>query len=386
MAKRQMMNRDITRWLAMAALAAAAALQACAPAEGDADTAAADSADAAGARITNVEVTAVRRGPFVDYIRVTGEVEAMNDVTVSAEESGRLEGFLVEKGRSVQAGQPIARLDDDLLLAQVEESRAAAELATEQYARQRQLWEEERIGTELAYLRSRYEAEMAAARLSQLEARLAHTVIVAPVSGVFDEKFLEEGEMASPGAPVARIVSTARVKVAAGVPERLAASVEVGDSARVWFDVFQGRDFSGRIGFVGSSVDVANRTFPIEIVLHNPNRLIKPHMVANVQVARERLDDVITAPQQVVLRSADGYKVFVVVERNGRPVAVARTVTLGPSSGNHVVIESGLEVGDRLVTLGHQLVDDGSRVRIVNAPSAPAEPEGAEDADGTEGQ
>lgn len=370
MTKRQPMDRHSARRLALATLVAAVAQQACAPAEGDANTAV-DSADA-GVRITNVEVTTVERGSFVDYIRVTGEVEAMNDVTVAAEESGRLEGFLVEKGRSVQAGQPIARLEDGLLQAQVDEARAAAQLATEQYARQRQLWEEERIGTELAYLRSRYEAEMAAARLAQLEERLAHTVIVAPVTGVFDEKFLEEGEMASPGAPVARIVSTARVKVAAGVPERFAPFVEVGDSARVWFDVFQGRDFDGRIGFVGSSVDPANRTFPIEIVLHNTDRLIKPHMVANVQVARERLDDVIAVPQHVVLRSADGYKVFVVAEQNGRPVAVARVVTLGASSGNHVVIESGLEAGDRLVTLGHQLVDDGSRVRIVNAPDAAA--------------
>ena len=369
MGNRQPIDRRLAQWSAASLLAAITAFPACAPAEGDASTGNADSADA-GVRVTNVEVTTVRRGLFVDHIRVTGEVEAMNDVTVAAEESGRVEAFMVEKGRSVEVGQPIARLEDDLLAAQVSEARAAAELAAEQYARQRQLWEEERIGTELAYLRSRYEAEMAAARLAQLEERLAHTVIVAPVTGVFDEKFLEEGEMASPGVPVARIVATARVKVAAGVPERFAASVEVGDSARVWFDIFRGREFAGRIGFVGSRVDPASRTFPIEIVLHNPNRVIKPHMVANVRVTRERLENVIVIPQQVVLRSADGYKVFVVEDRDGRPVSMARTVTLGASSGNQVVIESGLEEGERLVTLGHQLVDDGSRVRIVNASEA----------------
>jgi len=48
-------------------------------------------------------------------------------------------------------------------------------------------------------------------------------------------------------------------------------------------------------------------------------------------------------------------------------VASARTVVLGPTSGNRVVVEQGLAIGDLLITVGHQLVDDGSRVRVVNA-------------------
>ena len=99
---------------------------------------------------------------------------------------------------------------------------------------------------------------------------------------------------------------------------------------------------------------------------------MKPAMVANVRVERERLDGVISVPQDVVLRSADGYKGFVVEERDGYQVAKARTVVLGPAAGNRVVIEQGLAVGDLLVTLGHQLVDDESRIRIVQEANASA--------------
>ncbi len=349
------------------AILLAAAVAACAPAAGDdGDPEQQPPAEEAGVRIVNVEVTSVSLGEFADFIRVTGEVEAFHDVTVAAEESGRIEAFLAEKGQRVERGQPIARLDDDLLAAQVDEARASAELAREQYERQRQLWIDEKIGTEIAYLQAKYQAEQAAARLAQLEERLTRTVISAPVTGVFDEKYLEEGEIAAIGARIAQIVATSRVKIAAGIPERFARSVRVGNPARIWFDVFPGREFEGRIGFVGSSVDPGNRTFPIEIVMSNPGRVVKPHMVANVQVQQERLRDVMVVPQEVVQRAADGYKVFVAQERDGKLYAVAHRVNLGPSSANRTVIEEGIEIGDLLITAGYMQVDDGSRVRVVN--------------------
>ena len=90
-------------------------------------------------------------------------------------------------------------------------------------------------------------------------------------------------------------------------------------------------------------------------------------MVANLLVEREHLSDVIVAPQEVVLRSADGYKVFVAAQVGEHHEAGARTVVLGPASGDQVVITEGLEVGDLLVTAGYQLVDDGSRVRVLAA-------------------
>jgi len=327
-------------------------------------------------RIVNVEAIPVSLGEFSGYIRVTGEVEALYDVTISAEESGRVERFLVDKGRRVTAGQPIVKLESDLLSAQVDEARASAMLAREEYQRQRQLWEEDSIGTEMLFLQRRYASEMAAARLASLEARLQRTEIVAPVSGTYEENYLEVGEMATPGGPVVRVVATDRVKIVAGVPERHARTVVVGDDAVVAFDIYPDQEFVGRVNFVGASVDPRSRTFRIEIVLDNPDGMMKPAMVANLLVEREHLFDVISVPQQVVLRSADGYKVFVAEEQGDGYVARARNVALGASSGDNVVIRDGLEIGELLVTVGQQLVDDGSIIRMVeNGPSRQAEGE-----------
>ena len=327
----------------------------------------------AGVRVVNVEVTPVRLTSFTDYIRVTGEVEALYDITLSAEEPGVIERFLVPKGAAVRRGQVIVEFDSDVLAAQVREARAGAELAREEFERQRLLWEDEQIGSEIVYLRTRSAAAVAAARLATLEARLDRTKIRAPVAGIFDEKLMEVGERAAAGDPIIRVVAVRRVKIVGGVPERLAAAVRPGQLAQVSFDILPGRQFEGRIGFVGSSVDRTNRTVPIEVVMDNPEGAAKPGMIAAVQVVREQRDSAVVVPQQVVQRTEDGYQVFVAVERDGSTVAEARAVVLGPSYRNQVVIESGLDVGDRLITLGGQLVDSGSRVRIVNASAIGAD-------------
>jgi RND family efflux transporter MFP subunit len=363
-------------YLGVVTVVAAVSTVACQSSEGTSTAA----ADAESVRVVNVEVAPVGTDQFIDMLRITGEVEAMHDVTLSAEEAGRIAAFPVAKGAFVAQGAVIAELDDEVLRAQTAEARAAADLAREQHERQRQLWEGEKIGSEIAYLQARSNAQGAAARLATLEARLERTRIRTPVAGVFDEKYAEAGEMAMPGTRVARVVATRQVKVTAGVPERDALVVARGDRVTVTFDVLPGQAFEGRIGYVGATVDAVNRTVPIEAVMENPGGRIKARMVANVQLARSRLADVIVVPQQVVLRTEDGYEVFVVVDEGGRPTARSRRVTLGPSHGNRVVVVDGLALGDRLITLGQQLVDDGSRVRVVGgAPgdTALAAPGGA---------
>ncbi len=354
----------------IAALAIALSLAGCSPSSGESEAAEASNDYV---KIVNVEVTNVEPTDFTSYIRLTGEVEAMNDVTLSAEESGVIERFYVEKGQFVRAGQPIAKIRDRVLRAQVEEAAASAQLAAERYERQRRLWEDEQIGSEITYLEAKYQAELQAARLETLEARLERTTLEAPISGIFDERLVDAGEMVAPGTPVARLVEVGRVKVTGGVPERFAASVTPGDSARIGFDVLPDQQFTGVIHYVGRTVDKRNRTFPIEIVIENPGRLIKPHMVANVEVADRRLRDVIVVPQSAILRVEDGYQVYVAVERDGALIAVARPVRLGGTYQNRTVIQSGLAAGERLIVQGQQLVEVGDRLRIVNDEHSGAE-------------
>ncbi|KPK64196.1 MAG: hypothetical protein AMS21_06340 [Gemmatimonas sp. SG8_38_2] len=352
-------------WLAIAFVVSSVAIG-CSPSSQASEAEAND----AFIKVVNVEVAPVELSDFTAYIRLTGEVEAMNDVVVSAEESGVVEQLFVDKGQYVREGSPIAKIRDRVLRAQVEEAAAAAELARERYERQRKLWEEEQIGSEITYLEAKYQAELQAARHELLQARLERTTIRSPIAGVFDDRYVDVGEMVAPGGQVARIVAVDRVKVTGGVAERFAAAVHPGDSAVISFDVLGDQTVTGLIGFVGSAVDPRNRTFPIEVVIANPGRVIKPQMVANVLIANSRLEDVMVIPQSAIGRTEDGYQVFVVEEAGEGLAAKAQLIRLGPSYENLVVVEEGLNVGDQLIVRGQQLVEAGDRVRIVSQASA----------------
>lgn len=316
-------------------------------------------------KVVNVEVRTVDLGDFTAYVRITGAVEAYEDVVVSAQESGVIRRFLAEKGRRVSAGQAIAQIDDEILAAQVDEARASAALARERYERQRQLWEVDGIGSEIAFLQTKYEAESADARLAILQARLERHRIVSPISGVLDERFVDAGEIVAPGTPVARVLTVDRLKVVGGVPERFGPYVSQGGAAVLTFDVLPGRTFEGRIDFVGAAVDLRNRTFPVEVLLDNPDGRLKPQMIANVRVATEVLEDVIVVPQDVVLRTENGYEVYVAAGQGEDVRAETRVVDLGASFENQVVVSRGLQPGDRLIVRGHQMVDAGDRLRVV---------------------
>ncbi len=325
--------------------------------------AAADSLGAARGKIVNVEVTVAEPQTFHSSLRLTGVVAAEHDAVVAAEEPGVLERFLVDKGARVKRGQAIAKLDDTLLRAQVAEAVAARRLAEETHERQRRLWEGERIGSEINYLRAKHEAERAAAGARALETRLARATIRAPFAGVFDDRLLDPGEMAAPGTPVARVISMDQLKVVAGAPERYAGQITRGSEAQVTFDVLPGTVLDRQVSFVSNAIDTRNRTLTVEIPLGGNLDRVRPAMVANVQLITDAIDNVIVLPQNAVHRVEHGHQVYTARADGEEWTAEAVDVVVGSSGQNAVVISEGIQAGDRVITTGS--VDTGDRVRVL---------------------
>lgn len=319
-------------------------------------------------RVINVEVRTMRPERFVEEIRLTAVAASDKDRLIRPEsEGGKVREVFVRWGEHVTAGQRLVKLDDDVLSAQVDQARAEADLAQQTWERRRRLWEEDRVGSELAYLEAKAAAERTAAALSALETRLENTLIEAPFTGVVEDVRVSAGSVLGQEDALLRLVEIDPIIVHAGVPERYALDVHVGDSAAVYFDALGQEPYAGRVGYVGSTVNQENRTFLILIGVPNPTDLIKPQMVANVLLTRRAVDDAIVVPQDALVRVEDGYVAFVAVDRDGVQVAEVRPVALGPTRRNLVVAESGIEPGDRLIVVGQRSVEDGDRVNIVGS-------------------
>ncbi len=313
-------------------------------------------------RVVNVAVLEVQPERYADFVTVTGAVTADRDVTVASEESGVIREVFVAKGARVRASQPIARIDDRVLRAQYEQATAEAELARETWERQRRLWEEDSIGSEIAYLRARYGAETAAATARVLAVRLERTTILAPIAGVLDERFVEVGSMVAPGSAVARVVDADPLKVNAGIPERYAGEVRTGAAVVVSFD--NGAEVEGVVGYASTMIDDRNRTFAVEVRVGNAGGQLKPGMVARVRVTRAIIEDALLVPRDAVLRAQSGYVVYTAAQENGQWVARTRAVETGSSDGRRVMIREGLSAGERIIISGQQQVANGDAIRI----------------------
>lgn len=341
---------------------------------GGADGAEPERADenAADERLVNVEVMEVQPAAFTHYIQVVGTVEAQRDVRVSAEEGGVVQSVLAARGERVRPGQPLIRLDAGVLSAQLDQAASQAALAEETWQRHRQLWEQDSVGTEMAYLQARYNSQTARAQARVLSERMDRTVIRAPIAGILDDRLVEVGSLVSPGTPVARILDVDTVEVVGGVPERYAADIEQGAEVAVAVTALGGREYTGAVDFVGSSVDGGSRTFGVEVTVPNPGLGIKPGMVVDIQIARRTIEDALAVPRHTVIRREAGYIVYVAVPVEGGWRAEARPVVPGASRGQLVVIEDGLKAGDRVLTVGQQRVAEGDALNVLNAEPAMA--------------
>jgi RND family efflux transporter MFP subunit len=340
--------------------------------------------DSSATRVVDVRTRTVRADTFVDRLHMTGTVEAERTVELTAQESGQVREIAAEKGTRLREGEVIVRIDARELRAQLDQARAQAEMARETWERRRQLYEEEGAISELDYIEARTRAEEAAARVERLEARLDDKTVEAPFTGVLDARPVEVGTTVSPGAEVATMVDLRPVKVSAGVPERYSDDVALGDSATVTIPSLDDATFRGALTYVGAAVNEESRTLPVEVELPNVEGRMKPSMVADVSLVRERWTDAVSVPQDAVLRTADGFGVYVVEETEAGPVSRRRAVELGPRESGRVLVESGLRPGDRLVTVGQQQLADGDRVRLAADGDDTAETPSA-DGDDTSG-
>jgi RND family efflux transporter MFP subunit len=357
------MRNTTTRLRGGFAIAVLAVMAGCgsAPADGVEDAAASEGF----VRVINVEVSEITPETFVDELRLTSVAMANQDVMIEAQESGVIRRLYVDRGDWVSAGDRIAKIDDRILQTQVDQARAAAQLASQTWDRRKRLWEEDRVGSEIAYLEAKFAAEQTAAALAGLEERLARTVVRAPFSGILDERHVDVGTTVGPGKTIGRLVDLDPIKVRAGVPERYATNVEVGAVARVTFEALGDEAYTAQIRYVGSTINPRSRTFPIEVEVANPDGSIKPEMVADMSVTRQQVENALVVPQDALVRVEDGYVVFVAVEDGGETVAKVREVELGPTRRNVVVIEAGVSPGERLIVVGQKSVADGDRVNIV---------------------
>ena len=307
----------------------------------------------------NVRVRVIAPAVVEDAILLTGRIEPLEELTVSAEASGEIEWLEVDVGDRVKEGQELARIDTARLQTVYDQAAARKNLAAQELARMRNL-EKGGIASPQNLDQASAESDMAAADLSAAKIQLEKSRVYAPMAGIISQRTRRQGEFTDNGSPLLRIVQVDRVKTLVGVPERDINRFALDDEVHLTLDALPDRTFTGRIGKLPPTADLATRTFVAEILLDNPEGLLKPGMTARVRMVREIFPDAVAVPLFAVLTLEN--QRFVMVEEGG--VARVRPVELGVLQGDMVHVKSGLAAGDRLIVTGQRDLRDGRRVTV----------------------
>jgi multidrug efflux system membrane fusion protein len=213
------------------------------------------------------------------------------------------------------------------------------------------------------------QSQNAQAVVQEKQIPLYDTELKSPLNGVVLEKSIEKGTLVSSGDKAFVVADTSSVKAVFGVADVAVAEMKLGSKLSVESESMPGKEFQGQITSVFPAADSKNRAFNVEVTIANPDYLLRPNMIVSLRVGtKQTISPQPVVPLNAVLKSkgnANGYAVVVVTEEGGRQVARFREVKLGESFGNAVAVAEGLKQGDRVITTGGTMVNDGDQVKVI---------------------
>ena len=345
-----------------------------------------------------VEVAQIQRGPIALQRTFSGELEALAEFVVAPKVSGRVEQVIVNIADTVKRGQVVAELDNDeyvqtvaqaqadleVARAKLSEAESALDIAKREFKRTESLLKrgiasdsefdairQDRLAKQAQLKVARAQVTKAESSLESANIRLGYTKVTAGWTGsdehrVVAERYVDEGQTVAANAPLLLIVELQPIIGVVFVTERDYAHLKPGQLISLTTDAYPDEEFPGRIERIAPVFRKSTRQARIEMTIDNSQYRLKPGMFIRATVVLAQVPEATIIPVQALTIRDDRSGVFIVSE-DGRSVAW-HEVKAGIREGNRVQVE-GQGLSGRVVTLGQQLVKNGSAITIPDMQS-----------------
>lgn len=340
-----------------------------------------------------VEVAQIQRKPLALQRTFSGELEALAEFVVAPKVNGRVEQVIVNIGDTVKRGQVVVELDDDeyvqavaqaeadLLVARanLSQAKSALEISNREFKRTESLlkrgiasdsefdaaWQDQ-LARQAQLKVAEAQVIKAESSLETTNIRLGYTKVTADWTGggedrVVAERYVDEGQTVAANASLLLIVELHPIVGVVYVTERDYANLKPGQLVSLTTETYPGETYTGRIDRIAPVFRKSTRQARIEMIIDNPLHQLKPGMFIRATVVLARVHEATIVPEQALTVRDDKSGIFIVHE-DGKSV-VWREVKVGIRQGGRVQVE-GRELSGRVVTLGQQLVNDGSLITI----------------------
>jgi len=312
--------------------------------------------------IVNVELKEIQPEVFKRFIDVQGLVESGKSIMVSPNTSGQVIKINVSNGASVQKGQVLLELDDDILQKSLVEVETAYEFANTMYEKQKRLYEQ-KAGSEVQYLQAKSGKESLEKRMATLKQQISWCKVKAPFAGIVDNIMPKTGEMAGAGMPVLKLTSIGDIKISAEISEAYISSVKIGDPVIITIPEIN-QTIESKVAVVAKSIDQKNRTFKVEVRLPKIPNGIRPNLACGVSINDITIPNSKVVPIAIVQKSGDKEFLFIAENENGLK-AKKQFIKTGTAYQDKVLITEGLDFSNHVITSGAFDVADGQTISEV---------------------
>jgi HlyD family secretion protein len=375
-----------------------------------------------------VEVVTVTQRDLSERLSVTGEFLPIEDIALSLNVGGKILELPIEEGTYIRKGELIASLDaEDLRLfydeaetaltqAEAEHKRLVTGARAEEIAKTEASLNDAKITYDAAVRNSKRVKDMydrgmvsdleldankvqfsqaktqfelatenlrmlkagatkedlaaSAAMVSRAKAVLAiagknlrEAKLYAPQDGFLTGKNFEVNEFIDVNLPLVRLLKLDPLKIVVKIPEMWANKVSLNQKADITVRALDDAAFKGTISAISPALDPQTRTLDVEIRVPNSDYTLKPHMFAGITIIASQRKGVVAVPADAIV-TREGQSISFIINDNQAHI---RQIETGLMDRNWIEVKSGLNAGEQVVIFGHEDLEDGAPVTIIES-------------------
>lgn len=311
-----------------------------------------------------VKAATVTKQNIENQLKQSGVFAARQELKLAAEAQGQIVKMYVKKGDIIRKGQMIASIDNASVQSQL--ATAYAQLAkakkdAERYANA------EKAGGVSTMQAEEYQLKVQTnlTNIASLKQQLSNYQITAPMSGIVNEVFAEQGSFVTMGKEIIDLVDLTTMNLIVDLEQGdLIKNITKGKKVSVTTDVYGEKTFDGFVKSVNVKSD-ASQKFQVEVSVANSreNPILAGMYGYAAFDSATNIPHVLTIPRAAIIGSVKDAQVYVI--NNNNTVSI-KAITVGRSLGNDVEVTSGINEGEKVVVSGQINLAEGRKVSVNN--------------------
>ncbi len=289
----------------------------------------------------------------------SGVFNANRETKINADVQGKILRYFVNEGQQVKKGQKLVKIDDQLLQLQLQAVNVQIDGLKADEKRFIVLADADAI-QKVQLEKIQNGLKSAEIQRSTILEKINKTTIKAPFSGVVTMKMSEIGSFAAPGMPLLLLSDLSELKFKINVSENNLPLFELNQSYTIQPDAYPDLALTGIVTQVGSKGNMGN-SFPVEFSLKNTKeQKLKSNMFGKVKVDAHASKEGVVIPSHCIVGSDITPQVYII--KDGK--AILKNIKAARRINNYVIIKSGLNENDEVVTSGFINLFDGANVEV----------------------